>query len=95
MAGLLSWLLSPAGRAIGIVVAGLLFGAVIYSSGKYVGRQQATIERLQGDVAAEAKRRGIDHEVDSLDRYRICLDLGGLRDDCEQLRRLAATAEGE
>lgn len=95
MAGLLALLLSPAGRAIGAAALAGSIGVGIYLAGRHEGRQQATIERLQGDVAAEAKRRGIDHEVDSLDRYRICLDLGGLRDDCEQLRRLAATAEGE
>lgn len=95
MAALLSWLLSPAGKAIGVVTLAGAIGAGIYLAGKHEGRQQAVIERLQGDVAAEATRRGIDHEVDSLDRYRICLDLGGVRDDCEQLRRMAETPAGE
>lgn len=82
-----------------LAIAGLA-GAVLLSAGSYLygkheGRQQAAVAQLQADVNAHIKREGIDHEVDGMERYRICLDLGGLPDDCEQLRGLDETAEGQ
>ncbi|WP_412033110.1 hypothetical protein ACLIR7_05815 [Nitratireductor aquimarinus] len=53
------------------------------------------MSRLQADVDAYQKREGIDHEVDGMERYRVCIDLGGLPDDCEQLRRMEEAASAE
>ena len=73
----------------------LLAAGPIYIAGKHEGRQAARVEQLEADVAAYVEREGIDNEVDGMDRYRICIDLGGMRDQCEQLRRLEETTEGE
>ena len=59
------------------------------------GAQSERVSRLQADVDAYQKREGIDHEVDGMERYRVCIDLGGLPDDCEQLRRMEEAASAE
>ncbi|MFC3209451.1 hypothetical protein, partial [Aquamicrobium soli] len=71
MFGLLDWLKIGAGAALGALVA----SGPAYLYGAHVGRQQAAVARLEADVDAYVKREGIDHEVDGMDRYRICLDL--------------------
>ncbi len=91
MFGLLDWLKLGAGAVAGALLA----AGPLYLIGRHDGRQQAAVERLEADIDAFVKREGIDHEVDGMDRYRICLDLGGLPDQCEQLRGVAAAAEGE
>lgn len=84
-----------AGAISGAVLAGMVALPIGYTIGKHDGRQQAAVARLEADVDAYVKREGIDHEVDGMDRYRICLDLGGLPDDCEQLRGVEETTQGK
>ncbi len=91
MFGLLDWLKIAAGAALGALIA----SGPLYLLGTHNGRQQAAVARLQADVDAYVKREGIDHEVDGMERYRICLDLGGLPNDCEQLRGVEETTEGK
>jgi hypothetical protein len=91
MFGLLDWFNLGAGAIAGALLAAGPF----YLIGEHDGRSQAAVERLEADVEAYVKREGIDHEVDGMDRYRICLDLGGLPDQCGQLRGVAEAAEGE
>ncbi|MGB3536779.1 MAG: hypothetical protein WBA42_01330 [Mesorhizobium sp.] len=85
------WLKIGAGAAMGALVA----AGPAYLYGKHEGRQQAAVARLEADVSAHIKREGIDHEVDGMERYRICLDLGGLPNDCGQLRGVDETTEGK
>lgn len=91
MFGLFDWPKIGTGALLGALVA----SGPVYLLGKHQGRQEAAVERLQADVNAYVKREGIDHEVDDLDRYGICLDVGGLPDDCERLRRVEEAAQGE
>ncbi len=91
MFGLLDWLKIAAGAALGALIA----SGPLYLLGTHNGRQQAAVARLQADVDAYVKREGIDHEVDGMERYRVCLDLGGLPNDCEQLRGVEETTEGK
>lgn len=86
MTALLRMLLSPAGKAacVALTVA-TAFGAG-YVKGKVSGRVAA----LADTVEAYQKREGIDHEISGWDRVRLCVELGGLRDECEQLRGLEA-----
>ncbi|TPN57177.1 hypothetical protein [Mesorhizobium sp. B1-1-7] len=95
IAALLKVALSPAGKALGaLLLAGSLLGglyAFAYSSGRTAGR----VEQLQDTVAAYEKRTGIDNETNSLGRVALCLELGGLRDECEQLRGLDTAAKGQ
>lgn len=85
------WLQIAAGAALGALVA----SGPLYLLGTHNGRQQAAVDRLEADVDAYVKREGIDHEVDGMERYRICRDLGGLPDQCEQLRGVEEATEGE
>jgi hypothetical protein len=84
-----------AGAISGAVLAGAVALPIGYFIGKHDGDQQAKVSRLEADVDAYVKREGIDHEVDGMERYRICLDLGGLPNDCEQLRGVEETTEGK
>lgn len=95
LGALVKMALSPAGKALGaLLLAGSLLGgfyAWAYSSGRAAGR----VEQLQDTVAAYEKRTGIDNETNSLGRVDLCIELGGLRDECEQLRGLDAAAQGQ
>ena len=64
---------------------------VAYKAGKNSGK----IEQLRAAVDAHQKREGIDHEVSKLDRVGLCVELGGVLSDCEQLRGLEEAAFGE
>lgn len=91
MFGILDWLKIGAGAVLGAALA----WAPAYYLGKHDGKTAAAVERLQADVDAYVKREGIDHEVDGMERYRICLDLGGLPDDCQRLRGMEEAAESK
>jgi hypothetical protein len=91
MIGLFDWLKIGAGAALGAVVA----AGPVYLYGKREGRQAERVAQLEADVDAFVKRKGIDDEVDGIDRYRICIDLRGLPDECERLRGVDETPGGE
>ena len=76
-----------------VAVFALVGAAAIvgYVKGNGAGR----IEQLQDTVEAYEKRKGIDNAVSGVNRYQLCVDLGGLRDECEQLRGVDEAAEGE
>lgn len=77
-----------------VVAVFAVLGAV--AIGSYLkGVSSGRIGQLQDTVEAYEKRKGIDDEVSGVDRYRVCVDLGGLPDECEQLRGLDETAEGK
>lgn len=80
---------------IGTVLACLGALAWSHSWAYRSGAQSERVARLEADVDAYRKREGIDHEVDGMERYSICIDLGGLPDDCEQLRRVDEAAASE
>lgn len=91
MFGLFDWLKIGIGAAAGA----LAISAPLYFYGKHEGRRAAEVARLEADVKAYIDREGIDHEVDGMDRYRICLDLGGLPDRCGDLRGVEEAAAGQ
>ena len=76
-----------------VAVFALVVGAAIigYVKGNSAGR----VEQLQDTVEAYEKRKGIDHAVSGVNRYRLCVDLGGMPDECQQLRRMDEAAEGK
>jgi type II secretory pathway pseudopilin PulG len=80
--------------AIGAAVVALVSSGA-YLLGKRDGRAQAALQAAQASIEAYETRKGIDHEVSGFDGYALCVDLGGLPDECEQLRRLDATTEGQ
>lgn len=74
------------------VVAALAAG---YLWGRVDGRSVGKVEQLQATVDAIEKRKDIDNEVSGMDRYRICLEFGGLSDACAALRGADETASGQ
>lgn len=92
---MLSFLFSRAGAAmVGIVVA---LAALTWSHTHAYrsGRDAERLDRLKSDIEAYQKREGIENEVDGMDRYSVCLELGGMQSDCKQLRRVEEAAAGE
>lgn len=71
---------------IGLGIA--IIGGFILSMGHAykAGRQVERVAQLEASVEAYAKSKGIQDEVNSMDRYGICIELGGMPGDCEQLR---------
>lgn len=84
--------MSEAGVKIALLLA-VVVG--IFGAGYVKGRADGRIEQLSDSVAAYEKRGEIDNEVGNLDRRGICIRLGGVRDDCEQLRGMAKAAPVE
>lgn len=79
--------------AILLVAAGVLFA--VYAKGRQDGRQAGRVEQLHDSVEAYEKRGKIDNETDALDSRAVCIRLGGLPDDCDELRRVGEAPEGE
>lgn len=91
MFGLLDYLKIGVGFAAGLLVAFL----PAFALGKYEGRHLERQAVIQRSIQAYQKRERIDHDVSGLDAVRLCLELGGLPEQCEQLRRLGEAAESE
>ncbi len=72
-------------------VLGLCLAALgLYWLGRHDGRQDAAIDAAEATAKAIQKRADIDDEVINMDARRLCLELGGVREQCEQLRGLEA-----
>lgn len=75
----------------GIAVAGailLLLGA--YHLGKHNQRQQSAVEAAQSITKAIQNRTEINETINNMDSVALCLELGGVREQCEQLRGLGS-----
>ena len=72
---------------------GVCLAAVIAAGAYTKGRSDGRIAQMQDTVVAYQKRGSIDHAVGQLDGVSMCLELGGLRDDCQQLRGLDGSAK--
>ncbi|WOC14583.1 hypothetical protein [Pseudochrobactrum sp. MP213Fo] len=71
-----------------LVSAAALTGA--YHVGKHHQRQQAAVETAQAITKAIQNRAGVNETINNMDSVRLCLELGGVREQCGQLRGLAA-----
>ncbi|WP_158279435.1 hypothetical protein [Falsochrobactrum shanghaiense] len=60
----------------------------LYQLGKRDGRQDAALEAARATAKAISQRANIDEKIIGMDSYRLCIELGGLQPDCEQLRGL-------
>lgn len=60
----------------------------VYQYGKIVSRQEVAVENAQAVSKAIQNRSNIDEDVSKRDAADWCIELGGLRADCEQLRRV-------
>lgn len=72
------------------ILAAFLLAAGSYQLGKYVQRQHLAVDAAKASVKAYQERAVINGEVQNMDAVSLCIELGGLQSDCEQLRGLAA-----
>jgi hypothetical protein len=86
MFGLFDYLKLAAGAALGALIA----SGPAYLYGRHEGRQQAAVAALEASVKAQKDRSHENATVEALDPLGLCIELGGMRDDCTaELRRLA------
>ncbi|WP_273728096.1 hypothetical protein [Brucella gallinifaecis] len=72
------------------VLAAFLCLAAGYVAGTIKERQRSALAATEATAKAIQKRADIDEEVINMDAHRLCLELGGLREQCDELRRLGA-----
>lgn len=85
MFGLLDYLKIGSGALLGALIA----SGPLYLYGKHQGRQQAAVAALEASIKAYKDRAHENEIVEALDPVGLCVELGGLRADCEaELRRL-------
>ncbi|MDR2311019.1 MAG: hypothetical protein LBE54_08545 [Brucellaceae bacterium] len=74
---------------IGAVIGGAISGLFFYALGQHDGKQQAVLKAAQAVTQAIQNRAGINETIDNMDGIALCIELGEVRDQCEQLRGLA------
>jgi len=74
---------------IGALIGGAVSGLFFYALGVHDGKQQAALKAAQAVTQAIQNRAGINETIDNMDSIALCVELGGVRDRCEQLRGLA------
>lgn len=86
------WALTPnwLKYSLAALVAAFLLVACGYTYGTIKERQRAALAAAEATARAIQKRAGVDEKIISMDSYRLCLELGGLQSDCEQLRGMEA-----
>lgn len=79
------WLKIAAGAALGALVS----AGPVYLYGAHEGRQQAAVEAIKLANEALKDRNDENASVEALDAGALCVELGGMPDDCAaELRRL-------
>lgn len=71
-----------------VAIACCLAGICLYQIGRHDGRQDAALDAAHAAAKAIQERETIDASIGDFDPYRLCIELGGLQSDCEQLRRV-------
>lgn len=86
---MLGFLLSPIGKTLGAAVIAIAAVSGVFLYGKSIGRQGAAVEALEATIKAYKDRNDENDAVEALDPFALCIELGGLPDDCRaELRRL-------
>lgn len=80
---------------LGLAGAILAGHTAAYVVGRGHGYEKGRVEQMRDSIEAYRQRQEIDHAVDGMDDYGVCVELGGLPDECEQLRGVDASAGGE
>jgi hypothetical protein len=73
----------------------VLIVALAFGGGYIKGRSDGRVQQLQDSVKAYEKRGTIDHETNSLSARDLCLKLGGLSDDCDDVRGMDQATQGQ
>lgn len=66
--------------------AAALICVALFLGGYAKGRSDGRVEVLKDTVKAYQKRNDVDATVKNMDAAALCVELGGLQSDCEQLR---------
>lgn len=75
-----------------IFAAGASVVTGVYFYGHSAGLRDGRVEQLEKSIQAEKDRKNVDQDIAGLDDYDLCIRVGGLPDDCEQLRGVDAPA---
>jgi len=78
---------------VATLIGACLAGLGLYALGKHDGRQQAAMAAAEATAKAIQKRADVDEKIIGMDSYRLCLELGGMRGDCDQLRRFQSNPD--
>lgn len=74
---------------IGAVIGGAVSGLFFYALGQHDGKQDAALKAAQAVTQAIQNRAGINETINNMDSVALCVELGGMSDQCEQLRGMA------
>lgn len=86
---MLTFFLTPIGKTMGAAVIAIAAVSGVYLYGKSAGRQETAVEALEKQVEAYKDRNDENDAVEALDPVGLCIDLGGVPDDCRaELRRV-------
>lgn len=77
--------------AAAITAVMIAVAAISYVKGRSDGR----VEQLRDSVDAFQNRGKIDNETTALNRSAVCRRLGGVPEQCDELRRMDEAAAGE
>ena len=65
------------------------FRPLFYALGIHDGKQQAALKAAQAVTQAIQNRAGINETIDNMDSVALCVELGGVHEQCKQLRGVA------
>ncbi|MGU3576790.1 hypothetical protein ACLBWZ_14750 [Brucellaceae bacterium C25G] len=74
---------------IGILILGAFCCLFFYGLGHRDGMQETSLKVEQAINQALQKRVGINEAINSMDSFSLCIELGGVPEQCQQLRGLA------
>jgi len=77
---------------IGLAV---LLGGAVWAGGYLSGMNAGKLEQLADTVKAYERRETINEKVQAATRYDLCVSLGGMPDQCNELRGLDKAASGK
>ena len=66
--------------------AAALLAVALFGAGYVKGRTDGRVAQLQDTVDAFEKRKTIDRDVQDMRPRALCIELGGVPDQCDQLR---------
>lgn len=78
-----------------IVAGALVVVAGVYGVGWWNAYNSGKVDQLKDTVKSYAKREGIDNDTDALARDALCRRLGGLPEQCNELRRMEEAPAGK
>jgi hypothetical protein len=86
------WALIPSWLkySLAAVLAAFLLLAGGYAAGTIKERQRAAVVAAEATAKAIQKRANIDEKIIGMDAAALCLELGGVPEQCNELRRVEA-----